>query len=74
MITNKIPFPATTLTEITRKIIHNSPQPYPEDRKVQPDIDRLIHMMLQKNPNHRPTITQLIKNEPYINKIMQRLL
>lgn len=61
MLTNKIPFPATSLPEITKKVTTMEPDSVPDHLGVSQEVKALIKQMLIKNPQQRPTMNQVVE-------------
>ncbi|XP_020298267.1 serine/threonine-protein kinase Nek5-like [Pseudomyrmex gracilis] len=74
MITKKLPFPATSLAEITR-LVHNCP-PEPLPHRVSAIVVNLISKMLRKQISFRPRTDQLVLCPflaPYIVRVYLNL-
>ena len=63
MVYGKLPFQGQSLNEICQKLLYSDPD---FNQTISPEVNDLISKMLSKNPEERPTISQVLKH-PWLN-------
>ena len=67
LCTFKHPFEAKSQGALILKILNNKPEPI--DSRYSSDLNNLIELLLDKEPEKRPTCSEILKNNIVINKV-----
>jgi len=68
-----LPFQARNLPALAHRIMTKTPQPLPASHRYSSNLQRLVSSLLNKRPENRPSIINILRSE-YVQNHIQQLL